>query len=277
MAIRKIIKRNKRSLIVTTAFLFLIITSFSFKRIFTGQSVVGGKEISIVKNVIDGDTIELSDGSLVRYIGIDTPESWRKVDGKWVFDPERFAIDAAEFNAGLVKGKKVRLEYDVEKKDKYGRTLAHVFVDDLFVNGEMIKQGYARIYTFPPNVKYTDLLVSLQKEARENKRGFWGEMGDEIVPADEAKKHIGSVKTVSGVILSTYESKKVVFLNFGSNYKTDFTAAIFRRNLKLFKSAGIDPVNYYEGKMVHVTGKIKEYNGPEIIVNHPSEIEVVGE
>lgn len=116
-----------------------------------------------VSRVIDGDTIVLEDGRYVRYIGIDTPEKGKPYYG-----------EAKRENERLVKGKRVRLELDIGKTDRYGRTLAYVHADDIFVNAELVKGGYAVIVTYPPNVKYADEFVALQKEARNNKRGLWG-------------------------------------------------------------------------------------------------------
>lgn len=118
----------------------------------------------LVKRVIDGDTIELEDGTRVRYIGMDTPET-----------DQCFWDEATEENKKLVEGKKVKLENDVQKLDKYGRTLAYVFVDGIFVNEELVRQGFAKVYTYPPDVKYTDKFVAAQKEAREKKTGLWAD------------------------------------------------------------------------------------------------------
>ena len=123
-----------------------------------------------VERAIDGDTILLSNGRRVRYIGIDTPET--KHPKRSV---EYMGHEAAEFNRQLVEGKPVTLEYDVERHDKYGRVLAYVRVDGLFVNAELVREGYAKAYTFPPNVKYSKLFLALQREAREEKRGLWAD------------------------------------------------------------------------------------------------------
>jgi micrococcal nuclease len=81
---------------------------------------------------------------------------------------------AYEFTRKLVEGKKVRLEFDVEKRDKYERLLAYVYLPDgTFVNAEIVRQGYASLLTIPPDVKYADLFAQLYKEARENRRGLW--------------------------------------------------------------------------------------------------------
>ncbi|MBM3243951.1 MAG: thermonuclease family protein [Candidatus Omnitrophica bacterium] len=79
-----------------------------------------------------------------------------------------------EFTKKLVEGKRVSLEFDVERYDKYKRLLAYVYLKDgTFVNAEIVKEGYASLMTYPPNVKYADLFLRLYRQARENKRGLW--------------------------------------------------------------------------------------------------------
>lgn len=119
---------------------------------------------TLVKRVIDGDTTELVDGTRVRYIGIDTPESGQ------------CAGEAAmKENVQFAENKKVILETDVQKYDKYGRTLAYVFVDGVFINEELLKRGLATVTTYPPNIKYVDRFLRAQQEAREKRLGLWSE------------------------------------------------------------------------------------------------------
>lgn len=126
-----------------------------------------------VDHVIDGDTVALTDGRHVRYIGIDTPETRRRIGDRWIEDPQPFSREAKALNQALVEGQPVRLEYDVQPRDKYGRTLAYVYVDDLMVNEELLRQGYAKLLTIPPNVKYVDRFRAVMLEAREARRGVW--------------------------------------------------------------------------------------------------------
>lgn len=135
-----------------------------------------------VTRVIDGDTIELANGEKVRLIGIDTPEirygPKLERDGRNTQKDYKAIIatgkEASRFTKGLAHGKIVRLEFDVEKRDKYERLLAYVYLPDgKMLNAEIIKAGYGRIYTFPLNVKYVDMFKKLQKEAKENERGLW--------------------------------------------------------------------------------------------------------
>ncbi|MBC7328267.1 thermonuclease family protein, partial [bacterium] len=121
-----------------------------------------------VARVIDGDTFVLKSGQHVRLIGINAPELHHPVLGE-----EPYGKEAKEHLEKLIKGKKVRLEFDVQKYDKYGRLLAYVYVDKIFVNAKMVEDGYAQVMTVPPNVKYQELFLKLQREAMEKERGLW--------------------------------------------------------------------------------------------------------
>ena len=138
----------------------------------------------LVTRAVDGDTLVLETKERVRLIGIDTPEMHESE--KLFRDAERTKQDvktiqalgrrAYEFTRNLVEGKRVSLEFDVEKHDKYGRILAYVYLKNgTFVNAEIVKQGYASLMTYPPNVKYVDLFTNLYRQARENNRGLWKE------------------------------------------------------------------------------------------------------
>lgn len=125
-----------------------------------------------VKRVIDGDTIEIEDGSKVRYIGIDTPEMSQKKDQK----DDCFAREATQKNRDLVEGKYVRLEKDVSETDKYGRLLRYVYVGEEMVNEILVRDGYASAVTFPPDVKFETLFRELQKQVKTENRGMWNTM-----------------------------------------------------------------------------------------------------
>ena len=132
-----------------------------------------------VRRVIHGDTLELRDGRLVRYLGIDTPEVRRKDGERWVVAPEPFAEAATEANRRLVEGKIVRLAYDVQTHDRVGRLLAYVYVPDgageVMVNAELVRQGFAQPLTIPPNVRHAQVFRALAEEARVLRRGLWGD------------------------------------------------------------------------------------------------------
>lgn len=124
-------------------------------------------ESATVAKVIDGDTIALTDGRRVRYIGINTPER-----------DQPFYREATEANRQLVGGQPIQLEFDQETFDQYGRTLAYIWVDGSMANLEIVSRGFANVYTFPPNVKYEEAFRQAERAAREAERGLWA--GSEV-------------------------------------------------------------------------------------------------
>ena len=125
-----------------------------------------------VVRVVDGDTIAVMiDGREedVRYIGVDTPES---------VAPNRpvecFGKRAADFNQDLVAGKRVRLVFDAERRDRYGRLLSYVYAGEVFVNAELVRRGFATTLTIPPNDTFADRFAGLERAAGRAGRGLWG-------------------------------------------------------------------------------------------------------
>jgi micrococcal nuclease len=125
-----------------------------------------------VVRIVDGDTIHVQIGDRlekVRYIGVNTPEVHHPRKGL-----ERGGRDAVRVNRDLVSGRTVRLELDVQERDRYGRLLAYVWVGDVMVNEELVRLGYAQVMTVPPNVRYQQRFLTREREARESGRGLWG-------------------------------------------------------------------------------------------------------
>lgn len=138
------------------------------------EGIAHEKTFYKIKKFVDGDTFWIDDGSekgvKIRLIGVNAPES-RKVFNK---DKEFFGVEAKNYVYELLNGKRVRLEYDIDKFDQFGRTLAYVYLEDgTFLNALLVKEGYAQVATYPPNVKHTELFQKLQREARNNQRGLW--------------------------------------------------------------------------------------------------------
>ena len=122
----------------------------------------------LVTEVVDGDTIKIEGGQTIRYIGIDTPETVHPSQPVGCF-----GLESSNKNKELVQGKRIKIEKDVSETDRYGRLLRYVWIDDIFVNDYLVRNGYATAYTYPPDVKYSEQFVQAQKEARENNRGLW--------------------------------------------------------------------------------------------------------
>jgi len=136
--------------------------------IFAISALSFGRELVSVRKVIDGDTFVLASGERVRMIGVDTPET--KHPKKPV---QYFGKEASEFTRQMIEGKAVVLEYDWKRRDRYGRLLAYVYLPDgIFLNAEIIKEGYGFAYTRYP-FKYLDEFRSYEREARESGIGLW--------------------------------------------------------------------------------------------------------
>jgi micrococcal nuclease len=137
-------------------------------------------EPAIVTRVIDGDTIEVDlDGEIldVRLIGIDMPETVDPSEPVGCYGPA-----GSHFTTKMLEGQEVGIEFDVERLDRYGRTLAYLWLGDELFNEVLVSRGFAQVGTYPPNVKYVDVFVKAQREARSLGRGLWGATCSEPEP-----------------------------------------------------------------------------------------------
>ena len=166
--------------------------------------------------VVDGDTIDvLIDGRQlrVRYIGIDTPET---------VDPRRpvecFGREASARNRELVEGKTVGLERDVSETDRFGRLLRYPWVEGEMVNARLVEEGYATASTFPPDVRYAELFVSLQDEARQARRGLWSACATPRPSADGPCDYSGTDEPVIKGNISLNTGEKIYHVPDGEFY-----------------------------------------------------------
>lgn len=161
-------KRSRLSKPAIALVLFIVASIFPpsvsrFALSATGDAVV---------KVFDGDTVLLKDGRRIRYLAINAPEM--EHEGR---PRELYAIEALTANRKLVMGQELRLEYDKERHDQYGRTLAYVYLPDgAFVNEVLVKEGLATVYATPPNLRYEKPLLTLQQRAIREKKGLWSRM-----------------------------------------------------------------------------------------------------
>jgi micrococcal nuclease len=184
--------------------LFLIAIIFSLLL----SNIAYAKEY-VVKKIIDGNTIQLDTGETVKYIGIEAPKINLKEGGS-----EFFAKETKKYNQKLVFMKKVRLEFDKEKTDKEGRTLAYVFVKKVFVNAELVKLGYAKASIIPPNEKYKNMFLDYEKKAMQSEKGLWQEK-----KKDTETYYIGNKRTYvlhrpsCNLVDKIPEKSKIIFRN----------------------------------------------------------------
>jgi micrococcal nuclease len=221
--------------------------------------------------VIDGDTFRLETGETVRLIGIDAPEL-----------SQPGGEESRQYLAQLILNKGVTLKKGYQDQDKYNRLLRFVYIDDLCINEEMIRQGYAEARYLPDPLR--EYYIQLEIKAEIAKAGLWSanifqprsnlKWGDDIpvITWKDADKYYNQYVIVEGTIVDTFNSGTVCFLNFDTNYQY-FTAVIFASD---FVGFPFIPEDFYLGKKVYIIGLIKEYRGsPEIIVKTPQQIRIL--
>ena len=224
----------------------------------------------ICTSVIDGDTFKLETGETVRLIGIDAPELSQP--GGEV---------SREYLTRLILNKGVTLEKGFEDRDKYNRLLRFAYINDVCINEEMIRQGYAEARYLTDSLR--EYYIQLEIEAETAKAGLWSDnifqprsnlrWGEDIPVIDwkDADKYLNQYVIVEGTIVDTFNSCIVCFLNFDTNYQY-FTAVIFASD---FPGFPFIPEDFYLGKTVQIIGIIKEYKGsPEIIVKTPGQMRI---
>jgi len=230
-----------------------------------------------VVEIVDGDTVVLADGREVRLVGIQAPKLPLGRD----MDPWPLADRAHAALAELVTGRPVALAYGGRRVDRYGRQLAHLLrpgghpaAPTLWVQGALVARGLARVYSFADNRTAVADLLRLERQARAAGRGIWAHPFYRVRSRQEAHDAIGSFQVVLGRVRDTAEVRGRVYLNFGADWRRDFTVSIPPEARERFARAGIAPLSY-EGRWVRVRGWIESYNGPSIEATHPEQIEVI--
>lgn len=223
-------------------------------------------------SVIDGDTVRLADGREVRLVGLQAPKLGL---GRERFEDWPFSQEAKIRLADMVLERTVTLAFGGTRQDRYGRLLAHLFAEDgSWVQARMIAAGMARTYSFADNRACVGELLAFEGDARFDQRGIWAD--DYYAPrlASDTGGLLHLVNTfqlVEGRVISVARVRGRVFLNFGEDWRTDFTATISPGDLRRFDD---DPESY-ENLVVRVRGWMKSYNGPEIELTHPEQLEII--
>ncbi|MBI5639654.1 MAG: thermonuclease family protein [Nitrospirae bacterium] len=176
---------KKQIRIISVAVLTIVSLFYGLAGRFSSEGKSSTDDLVSVRSVNDGDTITIilnNRDERIRLIGIDAPEMGQRPWGKRAKEHLEQLIASSSWA--------VMLEYDVDRRDKYGRVLAYIRAKDRkLVNEQMLRDGYALLYTFPPNVKHVDILSKAQSEARDRKLGIWGKAGLKERPRNYRKQH----------------------------------------------------------------------------------------
>lgn len=234
-------------------------------------------ESARIAEIIDGDTVVLAaaiDGAReVRLVGIQAP---KLPLGRRNFPSWPLADEARAALAALARDHDVALVFTGRSKDRHGRLLAHIERDDgLWLQGEMLRQGLARVYTFADHRGRALDMLAIERRARAEGAGIWRHPFYRIRSADAVDDgEIGTFQLVEGTIAAAQRVKDRVYLNFGADWRSDFTVVIAARALPQFAAAGFEPLDG-RGTRVRVRGWLDRYNGPMIEASHPEQIEVL--
>ncbi len=231
-------------------------------------------ETEAVVEIVDGDTLVLADGRQVRLVGLQAP---KLPLGRAGFKAWPLAEEAKAALAELALGGTVTLGYGGRRIDRHGRALAHLFDQaGRWIQGALIDSGMARVYSFADNRALVPALLARESAARAAGRGIWALRAYAVRDAAAVPARLGGFELVEGRVVETATVRKRTYLNFGADWRSDFTITIAPRTRRLFEAAGIDPLSY-QGKLVRVRGWLKSYNGPLIEATHPEQIEVIEE
>lgn len=234
--------------------------------------------LAVVQSVVDGDTLVLENGDVVRLVGIQTPELSH---GRVGATDQPMAMAAKDALGQIALGKKIRLELSGRRRDRYGRLLAHLFVADEegdggWIQGQLLARGLAHVYSFADNRARIAKMLVLERIARAEKRGIWAHPSYQVVTPEALPDRPARFEIVEGRIRKAVVVKGRGYLNFGDDWREDFTISIPPKARRVFEREGVE-ISAYAGKRVRVRGWIKAFNGPMIEATHPEQIEILDE
>ena len=225
-----------------------------------------------VVGVIDGSTVILDDGETVRLAGIEVP---RHTSGG-ASGVEPLAEKARQTLAHLVQGRRVGLASGGIPRDRYGRLRTHlVRTDDgTWIQGALLAAGLARVHSLIDDRAAVAEMLAIERGARAARLGIWSEPRYRVRTASEVNDGLHSFQLVEGWVEAAAVVRGRGYLNFGNDWREDFTVSIAPRDRRRFEAAGI-AIEDYEGRIVRVRGWVDSFNGPMIEATHPEQIEVL--
>ena len=226
-----------------------------------------------VAEAIDGGTVRLEDGERVRLAGIQAPRLGSGASG---VESRPLAREARQALAALAQGRRVGLAFAGPRRDRHGRLRAHlVRLDDgAWIQGALLAAGLARVMSLADERAAVPEMLTHERRARAARRGIWREPRYRVRAAAEAGGALRSFQLVEGRVRAAAVVRGRGYLNFGEDWREDFTVSIAPRDRRRFEAAGI-AVEDYEGRLVRVRGWIVSFNGPMIEATHPEQIEVL--
>jgi len=257
----KLIK-SRQNLVFTGFWLFSLFSIPAFPFDCTTDRI---DQYAIVKQVYDGDTVKLSDGKKIRLVGINTPEMNYKTG-----TPQPYAKKAKIFLKQKVLKQKIGIRFGNDKKDRHGRLLAHIFLNDgLNLQQALLKNGLAVNIAIPPNLWQQDCYKDAENEARILNKGIWKNHSNNIVNAWQINKTQTGFQFVKGTITDIQQDKKTIWLKLSNK----LSIRIYKRNLPYFKNLNIERL---KNKRVIVRGWINYHKKRYFMtIGHPNALQVL--
>ncbi len=217
--------------------------------------------------VLSGNVFELQDGRVVRLAGVVAPRPpARSMVGQPLWQEAKSQLQEILQGHDLI--------FQQAAHDRFGRIISHVMAgyEERWVQGQMLRRGLARVKTSAQDHSRARLMLRLESEARAAKKNIWQYEFYRVRQPDDLDADFGSFQIVAGKIISVANGRNNTYLNFGRNWRQDFTAQANRKVTRAFTRAGIR-LSRLSGRRVRVRGQILPQNGALIKLDHPSQLE----
>ncbi len=216
-----------------------------------------------VASVASDGLLELADGRIVRLAGIRLPDADRAPD---------LARQGREALAALLEGREIQLDDAGLTQDRYGRLVAQVQRQDgLWLQGSLLERGLAQVQTRPGEASRAAAMLARERAARDSGLGLWAQATFAPRPTDRLAGLVGSFQIVQGRVVRVAPTERFVYLNFGRDWRTDFTLRVPRDTVRSLRQAGVD-VEQLAGRAIEVRGYVLEAGGPLMELSHPEQI-----
>ncbi|MBI1301003.1 MAG: hypothetical protein GC137_05000 [Alphaproteobacteria bacterium] len=264
--------------------IFFLLTSLFFAKIvlaeeggltlpsaeFEGMKLTGR---AIVVEIINPLTVKLDDDRVIQLVGLDFPD----LD---FYEPGDFSLTAIEILKDLLVKRQVEIYQTADKekgrKNRIGQDIAHLRRSDdgVWAQGTLLIFGLSRVRTTSENKDMAKEMLALEKDARDANRGIWGIEEYKILSPEQASNYIGRYHIVEGKVMSVTPRTERTYLNFGQDWREDFTVSFSAQDLKKFSHERIYP-QQWNGKTIRARGWIESYNGPHIKIDHYQSVEMI--
>ena len=229
-------------------------------------------EAQVIK-IIDPQTMQLADGRLLRLSGLDFPDYSPA-------EPGDLALAALAVLRDMLEGKNITIHQtpkkDIGRMNRMGHMLAHIerTNDQAWVQGSLLTLGLARVRSTAFNPEMAAQMYALEAAARAEKIGLWGDSRFAVLTPETAADHIGNFALVEGTVHSAALKNNTLYINFGPDWREDFTLTLNSTAKRELGKQNHDPLNW-AGKRLRARGWLESYNGPSIEIDHAAAIELL--